>query len=546
MSGPLYDAIVLGSGASGAMAASVLVKRGWTVLMVDGGIDDARYRQIIPDRSFSEIRRTDAQQARYFLGDDLEGIPKEGVKVGAQLTPPRQFIHQDTDSLHLPFESDSFFPMQTLALGGLGAGWGAACFAFDSEELRRVGIPAEGFTRYYDEVAREIGVSADLSSELAPLTLPGLTESQPPLEIDENAQAILNRWRATQNGFRKEGLTLGAPALAVLSRDLGNRKANPYFDMDFWSDSRRSVYRPRYTVEELEREANFQRASGLLAESFEETPQSVILHCRNLRDGARVQFQGKRLFLCAGALGSARVALASTGNVARETSLLCNPYTYMPCLNLSRLGRKNSERRHSLSQLCGLYLPPGSQDAAVSLQFYSYESLLLFKLVKEAPLPAWAGLLVMRALMSSLTIVGVHHADSPSPGKTVKWIPGDSGQNSKLSFRYEMADDQVSQRHENEKRLQRHLLRLGCLPMGRIDPGSASSIHYAGTIPNRMGESSAFGCDSNGRMNGMTRVYVADSSSWNYLPAKGLTFTLMANARRVAEEVWKADSGEAT
>ncbi len=283
----------------------------------------------------------------------------------------------------------------------------------------------------------------------------------------------------------------------------------------------------------------------MLAESFEETSQSVILHCRDLRDGARTQFQGKRLFLCAGALGSARVALASTGNGARETSLLCNPYTYMPCLNLSRLGRKNSESRHSLSQLCGLYLPPGSHDAAVSLQFYSYESLLLFKLVKEAPLPAWAGLLVMRALMSSLTIVGVHHADSPSPEKTVTWVPGDSEQNSKLSFRYEMNADQASQRHENEKSLQRLLFRLGCVPMGRIDPGAASSIHYAGTIPNRWGDTSAFGCDANGRMNGMKRVFVADSSSWNYLPAKGLTFTLMANARRVAMEAWKPASGGA-
>ena len=32
-------------------------------------------------------------------------------------------------------------------------------------------------------------------------------------------------------------------------------------------------------------------------------------------------------------------------------------------------------------------------------------------------------------------------------------------------------------------------------------------------------------------------MYVGDSAGWRSLPAKGLTFTLMANAVRVAERV---------
>jgi len=33
-----------------------------------------------------------------------------------------------------------------------------------------------------------------------------------------------------------------------------------------------------------------------------------------------------------------------------------------------------------------------------------------------------------------------------------------------------------------------------------------------------------------------SRVFVADASTWTFLPAKGLTFTIMANARRVASQ----------
>jgi hypothetical protein len=31
-------------------------------------------------------------------------------------------------------------------------------------------------------------------------------------------------------------------------------------------------------------------------------------------------------------------------------------------------------------------------------------------------------------------------------------------------------------------------------------------------------------------------VFVADASTWRFLPAKGLTLTLMANARRIARQ----------
>jgi hypothetical protein len=32
-------------------------------------------------------------------------------------------------------------------------------------------------------------------------------------------------------------------------------------------------------------------------------------------------------------------------------------------------------------------------------------------------------------------------------------------------------------------------------------------------------------------------VYLGDGAAWNFLPAKGLSFTLMANALRIADRV---------
>jgi choline dehydrogenase-like flavoprotein len=66
-----------------------------------------------------------------------------------------------------------------------------------------------------------------------------------------------------------------------------------------------------------------------------------------------------------------------------------------------------------------------------------------------------------------------------------------------------------------------------------MDPGYGASIHYAGTLP--FDETGKVGTlDRSGKLNGFENVYVADGSGFRYLPAKGITLSLMANAHRTA------------
>ena len=76
-----FDVAVVGSGPSGALAAAKLVDGGVRVLMLDVGHDDPDTRSLVPDRPFPEIRRSDPDQRRYFLGDGLEGVPSGDVRV---------------------------------------------------------------------------------------------------------------------------------------------------------------------------------------------------------------------------------------------------------------------------------------------------------------------------------------------------------------------------------------------------------------------------------------------------------------------------------
>jgi hypothetical protein len=524
------DVLLVGSGPAGAMAAAELVARGVRVTLVDYGDDDPAMRARVPDAPFSQLHAGDPAQRGYLLGDNLEGVPRTGVRVGAQLTPPRQFASRAAESL-LPVHSPDFHPMQSLALGGLGAAWGTACFTYTVAECARIGLDPAALATQYARVVAEAGISgpprADWWEEVS--------GHQPPLELDTNGVSILAAYERHAADWQRRGFVLGRVPLAINSRPHGDRDANPYFDTDFYGDVRRSAYRPRYTVERLQREPNFRYERGCLALSFQEDADGVALTCA--RDGGRVTFRGRRLLLCAGAINSARLALASLPLEARVTTILSSAYVYYPTLNLRMLGRAAADRRHSMAQLTALFGDLAQPERTCSLQMYSYRSLLLFKLVKEIPLAPWAGLLVSRAIVDALAVFGVFFPDDAGPAKTMRLGASTTSAAPDLHIAYARPAAQQALQAGLEARLRRCFWRLGCVPLTRVDPGQAASIHYAGTIPQRNPVNPRFHSQPDGRLGDSRRVFVGDSSTWNWLPCKGPTFTAMAGARVVAGHV---------
>ena len=536
----MYDALVIGSGMSGAMAAKALVDAGLHVAMLDPG-QDSPLRDRIPDKPFSELRRTDAGQRSYLIGDNFEGIPAAGVKVGAQLTPPRQHISKGADEL-LPSRSETFFPLLPVSLGGLGAGWGAACFTFDESELLRMGLDPAGFDAAYQRAADLAGISADAHSTVNAELWQGVGRHQPPLRIDTNAESILARHTAAPAKLTARGMTLGRIPMAILSEDLNaSRRANPYHDMDFYGSVRNSIYRPAYLIEDLRKGDRFTLLPGRLAVRFEDKGSDVVVYAGNFLERKRETHRCRKLVLCAGALNSARIALHSLGLRGVKAPLLCNPYTYMPTVNLAMLGREVRDDRHSLAQLGGILRHDDGQGVYGCYQMYSYRSLLLFKLIKEMPLPPALGLIVARTLLTALAIFGIFFEDRQAGSKFLQLddAPRPPDDMPVMRFEYRQTAAEIARQRRHEDRFASGLRALHCLPIGKVDPGKAGSIHYAGTIPFDNPFDKRFQTQSDFTLAGTRNVFVGDGAAWNFLPAKGLSFTLMANALRVAGLVAK-------
>lgn len=519
----MIDVLVVGSGASAVNAAWPLVKAGLRVVMLDAGIQDRRdYAAEIPSLPFSEIRRTDENQHDYFLGRDFEGIPFGPVRVGAQLTPPRQYLTHEADNL-LPVVAKQFEALRSFARGGFASGWGASAPPFTDDDMRGWPITRDDLQPSYANVAERIGVCGENDPELREFLgddLPLL----PPAKMDSNAAHLMSSYRARKHALNHRGFHAGAARLACVTKRHRGRGPLAYHDMEFWTDKDEAIYRPVYTLRELVKHSNFEYVPHVVVESFADSDTHATLSAKRLQTGTRESLTATKVILSTGTICTADIVLRSLGNA--RLPIVSNPYVYYPCFVWSMLGRKVRDRRHSLTQLAIYHRPHDPAEPLLQAQVYGYRSLLTYKLLKESPLPHRESIKLLQLMQNYFVIVGLHHQDLPTKSKIIT-LDGN-----RISVSYQLSTSEKAMQARNEAELMRNFSSLGCRAIKRIDPGAGASIHYGGTLP-MTHDNRPFTTAPNGRLRGTRNIHIADGSVFPHLPSKGLTFTLMANADRI-------------
>lgn len=530
-----FDYLVIGSGCSGAMAAQTLVEAGLQVTMLDVGEQNTTYKRALPDADFTTIRKTDPDQHRYFIGDNQESLSWGKVGKGEQITPPRKHITQSTDK-YLPLTSDNFSPLESLGYGGLGIGWGLQCWEYSESDLRATGLNESAMRNAYEIVGSRIGISATHDDAHA-YTLGKLTTYQPSPVMDGNHRLIHSKYLQRKASFNRQGLYVGRTPLALLTQDTNGRKKYAYKEMDFYSDRDQSAWRPWITVNALKKKPNFHYINGHLLTKFTEKDGYVEVHCLTVPANETVRFRCKKLILATGALGSARIVLRSLGNTDVRLPLLCNPYSYVPCLQPRLVGRAMESKKLGFAQL-SLFLDESHANANISVaSLYDYHSLMLFRIIRQVPLNFSDSRVIMQYLMSGLEIMGIHHPDKMTSAKHLSLAKDSkSPTGDRLKATYQLSEAEKHEYTARNRKFIRAMRKMGTYALKTIDPGYGASIHYAGTLPIST-QTQPYRLTPSGRIHGTRHVYVADSSGFTFLPAPGLTFSLMANAHIVASKV---------
>lgn len=526
---PEYDVIIIGSGLAGIHAAFPLVESGLKVAMVDVGLDESADLDRGKGLSFDEERKFDPIQHEIFLGKDLSGIdmPNDPSGHSGNMTSGRRsYITRSTND-HSPIESSEAVVLQSLAKGGLSEAWGAVCGFFNSGECAAAGLPHEAISYSYGEVIRRIGVSGPSRDGYA---------IQPEAKIDDNARSVLAAYRKKKKAFERLGFTLEQPPLAILTADLGSRRKTSYRDMDFWDNIGRSVYRGHFSIEELQRHANFRYIDGCLVSRVSEDNKGCQVSAKRISTGETILSRSRSVVVAAGALNTTRLLLRSLNLFDVAVPILLKNNYIIPSLLWKRIGRAPTGLNHSLCQLTMHDTKRENEMTRSYVQLYSYKSLLLHKLLKYVPLPKPEALLLLSAVVPSMMLADIRFPSVFHEERRVMLKAGKDGPDY-LHINCPFSKKDKEHQEALIGHIKKALFRLGLIPMKTVPNAFGATVHYAGGAAAGEPGSSPLATDGFGKLRASKSIYIADSATWKALPAKPPALTIMANANRIARHL---------
>ena len=532
----MKQVVVVGSGASAVHFAQTVLERGWRVLMLDVGRRlDPPFQ---PELSFRELIDERVGAPSYFLGESFSGVTfpgGDGEFYG--FAPHRQRIFDPVPEQRLATEG--FEPLASFARGGLAEAWTGGSFPFNDAELAEFPFGHGELAPHYDEVARRIGV-AGAADDLAAF-LPVHAHLDALVEPDEHSRRLLEAYAKKRATLRAGGVHLGRSRVALLREDRpeSERRGCTKLGRCLWGCPSGALYAPSQTLAELQRDPAFEYRDGLFVTHFElERERVVAVHARD-RAGAGLRVEVERLVLGAGTLGSAQILLESVRRGLGEDwvleGLMDNRQALVPFLNLGLIGQRYDPDTYQYHQVA-MGLEEERPEEYVHGLVTTLKTALVHPVVQSVPLDLRTALFVFRHLHAALGLVNVNWHDRRRPTNTLRLDPPEpDGAPARLRAHYAPAPDEPERLRRTLARVRRALRRLGCLVppgMTHVRPMGAS-VHYAGTLP--MSSTPApRTTDATGRSHDFPNLWFVDGSTFPFLPAKNLTFTLMANAARIA------------
>lgn len=531
----MKSVVVVGSGASAIEFAAAVLERGWRVTMLDVGRD--RPTPVEPDRSFLELIEQYEDVTRYFLGDRFQGVTFPGNAGEYYGFPPhREYIFESHPRYHL--QAAGFDPLQSFAKGGLAEAWTGGCFPFNDDELADFPFGYDELGPHYDRVAQRIGIMGqqdDLSQ-----FFPVHENLATPLELDTHGSTLLRRYEKKKSKINADGVWLGRSRMAILAEDRGERKACTKLGRCLWGCPREALYTPALGLSELMSHPSFDYRPGRFVSHFEYDDTGRVTHVVAQRDGADVEaerIEVERLALGAGALASSKIMLDSvhtkTGECWTLEGLMDNRQVLMPFLNLSRLRHRFDAESYQYHQLA-FGLADDEPKKYVHGLVTTLKTALIHPIVQSVPLDVVTALKIFKNVHGALGLVNLNFWDDRRATNSVTVEPTEAG--TRLDVRYEPPPNENSRTASTMARMRRTLWKLGCI----VPPGMAhqrpmgASVHYAGLVPMSRDKKPRT-TDTNGRSHDFENLWFIDGATFPYLPAKNLTFSLMANASRIAE-----------
>lgn len=427
-------------------------------------------------------------------------FPPPKTHFGKQI--PRQIVNKCLSI----FKSDSF--------GGLTNYWGATMLPFSDKELKNWPVSKEELYPYYEKIAEIAGLSArpdelDQYFNWNFATRPSIK----PIYMLDRLDKVINRHYDHAHYQFVSGLN----RCAVETRD-NFPNACVYCGECLAGCFRDSIYSTRMTIEKYLKDPHIKYINGKVVKIIKKNNLSGI----QTEDG-HIRHGYSKVFLCAGCPHTTEIVMRSL-NFKGNLSMADNAVYVFPIFYLGR--QKSKSKDKSYMSLCNLIvgcIPKNAHESMAQLQIYpNFDYLWRY----NTPSFVWP---IFRSLLnysrSRIFLARLYDHSDYSQSYSLKLI-----------------NDELIMEQEKKARGARIKKILAAVRKTINHEGfyippvllirQRVNSHYTSTIPYN---GNKIKISSLGEV--MKDVYICDSSVFPDSPAVNPSFTIMANAYRVADKV---------
>lgn len=364
---------------------------------------------------------------------------------------------------------------------------------------------------------------------------------QSPLRLDEHSNVLLSDY-ARHKDYLNSHLRcyLGRSRVAALTQSLGEREKCTYLGRCLWGCPSEAFYTPSLTLRECERFPNFRYLSRRYVSHFKidskRRLKSVV--ARSLAKNTWEEYPVDKLVLASGTLSSSKIFLNSTyqetGEIVKLKGLMDNRQVLIPFVNLKMIGKSYDPKSYQY-HLLAMGIEGDQPQTYIHGLITTLKTALVHPIIQNLPFDLQTSTFLFRHLHAALGLVNVNFHDTRRQDNYMTLEAGEDPSNPKLIVRYSPIDIEQASITKALRKVKRALWKLKCIvppKMVHIRPMGAS-VHYAGTIP-MSSKKCDFTTSEYCQSHDFDNLYFVDGTTFPFLPAKNITFTLMANAVRVA------------
>src|SRR5262245_31764861 len=306
----IYDAIIVGSGATGGWAAKVLTERGMTVLVLEAG------RQLDPEKDFREHAFPYDLKYRGLVSGE-QYAPRQPIQSRCYAANEygAHFFVDDLDNPYTTPEDKPFWWIRGRHVGGRSITWGRQSYRlsdFDFKAAERDGygepwpFSYADLEPYYKQVERFVGISGSYEK------LPQLPDSEllPPMALTCGERLLK---KAVERKWNDRKVIIGRAA--ILTKPLNGRAACHYCGhCDRGCDTHSYYSSPGSTLPSAAKTGRMTlRPNSVVREIIIDTNTGKAKGVRVIDQNTKQDYEyfSKVVVLCASTLESTRILMLS-------------------------------------------------------------------------------------------------------------------------------------------------------------------------------------------------------------------------------------------